>query len=129
MIKLNVVARIAADKNSFPDLIQVLYELKKQDVTQVHILFIGNIYSTAVYENIIKQATRFDVLSNIEFTKRSIPIDELSDSIKDGYFINFTIGSFAGYSALESIKKGFKTILYNADPDLKGETAGFNYCA
>ena len=130
MIKLNVVARIAADKNSFPDLIFALHELNKQGITQVHFVFIGSIYSMAVYENIIEEATRLHVLPNIAFTKRSIPISELSEEVQQGYFINFTIGNFVGYSALESIKNGYKTILYNADPSLEGESSGLiNSCA
>jgi hypothetical protein len=48
-------------------------------------------------------------------------MNELSDEIKSGYFINFTIGEFTGYSGLESIKNGFKTIFYNIDKSLKNE--------
>jgi hypothetical protein len=121
MINLNVISRISDDKNYFPDLLETLYLLKNNGITDVRILFIGTVYSPKVYQNIIDTASRLNVSSNIAFTERSIPMNELSDEIKSGYFINFTIGEFTGYSGLESIKNGFKTIFYNIDKSLKNE--------
>lgn len=121
MINLNVVSRIADDKNSFPNLVEILHLLKNDGITDVHMLFIGAIYSNQVYQNILDLAGKLGVSSNISFTKTSIPLQELPDEIKNGYFINFTIGQFTGYSGLEGIKNGFKTILYNVDKTLKNE--------
>ena len=121
MISLNVVTRITEDKNFFPDLIELLYRLKNKGINNVHILFIGEVYSQPVYQNIVDMASRLNVFPNIVFTKKSVPMNELSDEIKSGYFINFTIGEFTGYSGLEGIKNGFKTIFYNIDKSLKNE--------
>jgi hypothetical protein len=129
MINLNVVTRIAEDKNFFPDLVEMLYRLKKKEANDVHILFIGEVYSQAVYQNIIDMAGRFNVSSNIAFTEKSVPMHELSEEIKNGYFINFTIGEFTGYSGLEGIKSGFKTIFYNIDKTLENERGDLiTYC-
>lgn len=121
MINLNVVSRIAEDKNSFPNLIEVLGVLKNEGITDVHILFIGAIYSQQVYQNIINLADKLGVSSNISFTKTSIPFHELDNKVKSGYFINFTIGQFTGFSGLEGIRNGLKTILYNVDETLENE--------
>jgi hypothetical protein len=91
----------------------------------VHLLFIGAIYSQSVYQNILNLANEAGVSSNISFTKISIPLLELNDEVKSGYFINFTIGQFTGYSGLEGIKNGLKTILYNVDTALENEPSNF----
>ena len=122
MINLNVISRISDDKNYFPDLLETLHLLKNNGITDVQILFIGTVYSPKVYQSIIDMAGRLNVSSNIAFTEKSIPMNELSDEIKTGYFINFTIGEFTGFSGLESIKNGFKTIFYNIDKSLKNES-------
>jgi|GEM_PF-1939795 len=121
MTNLNVISRISEDKNYFPDLVKILHVLKNKGITDVQILFIGAVYSSKVYQNIMDMASRLNVSSNIAFTEKSIPMSELSDEIKNGYFINFTIGEFSGFSGLESIKNGFKTIFYNIDKSLKNE--------
>lgn len=121
MINLNVVSRIAEDKNFFPSLIEVLHTLKNEGITDVSILFIGAIYSQRVYQNMLKQADKLGVSSNISFTKTSIPFQELNAEVKNGYFINFTIGQFTGFSGLEGIRNGLKTILYNVDDALENE--------
>lgn len=129
MINLNVISRISEDKNYFPDLVKILYLLKNKGITDIQILFIGTVYSPKVYQNIMDMASRLNVSSNIAFTEKSIPMNELSDEIKSGYFINFTIGEFTGFSGLESIKNGFKTIFYNIDKSLKNECANvIAYC-
>ena len=123
MINLNVVARIAEDKNSFPDLLYALHNLKQHNNNKVRILFIGPIQSDTVYNQLITMAAELDVSSSIAFTKTAIPIDKLTDDLLAGYFINFSIGNFIGYSALESIKKGLKTICYNVDKTLEFKTS------
>lgn len=129
MINLNVVSRIAEDKNSFPNLIEALHTLKIEGITDVHILFIGAIYSQQVYQNTLNLAGKLAVSSNISFTKTSIPLQELNDEVKNGYFINFTIGQFTGFSGLEGIRNGLKTILYNVDPTLENERSNSTaYC-
>ncbi|SEO23852.1 hypothetical protein SAMN05192574_106213 [Mucilaginibacter gossypiicola] len=129
MINLNVVSRIAEDKNSFPNLIEVLHTLKNEGINDVQILFIGAIYSRQVYQNTLNLAHELGVSSNISFTETSIPLHDLTDEVKNGYFINFTIAQFTGFSGLEGIRHGLKTILYNVDSTWENELSNsIAYC-
>ncbi|MBK0378206.1 hypothetical protein [Mucilaginibacter segetis] len=115
MIKLNVIARVDKDKNSFGDLLYALHQLKQEQITQVNILFVGPIGNESLYFETLALAQHLGISSNISFTKKAILIDDLSEDIKSGYFVNFTIADFMGYSALEAIKNNLKAIFYNAD--------------
>ncbi len=122
MIRLNVISRISEDKNCFFDLIYAMHQLKERSVTDVTVLFIGDIMTKTLYHDMLKLIGLFDLSDHISFTKQSIRYDDLPVDVKDGYFLNFTIGNFKGYSGIESIKMGFKTIFYNADKRLSAET-------
>jgi hypothetical protein len=124
MININVVSRISADKDSFGDLLYLLHVLQQDGISTVQVLFIGPIQSQNIYDGIINKAGKLGVSANIAFTKAAIPINKLSDEIKSGYFINFTVGDFAGYSALESVKTGLKTLCYNTDKNYDNAFTG-----
>jgi len=119
MIQINLVARIATDKNSFFDLVFLAYKLQQEQIQSFKILFIGDILNVSIYQNIVRLADLLRVSDRIEFTKRSIKYNELPQSIQNGYFINFTIGDFVGYSGIESINLGYKTIFYNGDANVE----------
>lgn len=125
MIRINLVARVAGDKNSFPDLVNFAHQFKKQGVTDFVLTFIGAIEDNAIYENIMRTAKQHEITEHIAFTKKSIPMAQLSDELKSGYFLNFTVGSFMGYSSIDSINLGFKTIFCNCDESLADDQ--FNY--
>jgi hypothetical protein len=130
MVQINVVARIADDKNAFIDMVVLAMRLKQQDFEDFRILFIGDILNTAIYQNIVRLATLLDVSDKIDFTKRSIRFADMDEITSKGYFLNYTIGSFMGYSGVESVRNGFKTIFYNASPTLEKEKYEFiNFCA
>lgn len=115
MININVVARVADDKNSFLDIVYMLHKLREQNISGVQVLFIGPIQNYGIYENVLNLAHLLSVSSQISFTKESIRINNLSPEIKQGYFLHFCIGNFIGYSGIESIHDGLKNIFYNAD--------------
>ncbi len=130
MIKINVVARIADDKNHFLDLIYLLHKLKEENINNVQVLFIGAIQNYGIYENILNMANLLSVSSQISFTKSSIRINDLSPEIKQGYFLHFCAGDFIGYSGIESINDGLKNIFYNADRQVHLNTgAAAHVCA
>lgn len=122
MININVIARIADDKNYFLDLVYLLRKLKEDNIRDVQVLFIGAIQNYGIYENVLNMANLLSVSSQISFTKASIRIDDLSPEIKQGYFLHFCIGDFIGYSGMESIKDGRKNIFYNADRHVHFDT-------
>ncbi|WP_426584535.1 hypothetical protein [Mucilaginibacter sp. R-33] len=126
MIRINLVARIAGDKNSFLDLVYVAHKLKQSNIEDFMITFIGVIDNVSIYQNITRMAELLGVANKIDFTRKSIPMANLPDDIKNGYFFNFTVGSFMGYSSVDSINLGFKTIFCNADNRLKNEL--YPYC-
>ena len=125
MININVVARIADDKNSFLDVVYMLYQLKEENITGIQVLFIGAIQNYGIYENVLSMAGLLGVSSQISFTKASIRINDLPAEIKQGYFLHFCIGDFIGYSGIESIHAGLKNIFYNADRKVEPERSKF----
>lgn len=118
MIQINLIARIDDDKNSFLDLVYVAYQLKGAGITDFKVLFIGGIHKHVIYQNIVQMATLLGVDSHIGFTMKAIPMAQLPDDVKQGYFLNYTVGAFVGYSAIESINLGFRAIYINADKEL-----------
>jgi hypothetical protein len=127
MIQINLVARIDDDKNSFLDLVYVAYMLKKDGITDFKILFIGGVHKQSIYQNIVHLADLLDVESHIGFTMKAIPLAQLPEDTKQGYFLNYTVGAFVGYSAIESIDLGLRAIFLNGDKELVGDmpkTAG-----
>ncbi|MCQ6957276.1 hypothetical protein [Mucilaginibacter aquariorum] len=125
MLRINLVARIAKDKNSFLDLVYVAHKLKQNNFDDFAILFIGAVESISIYQNIVRMAELLGVTSNIKFTEKSIAMTALPEDVKDGYFFNFTVGNFMGYSSVECVNLGFKTIFCNADKRLVNEQ--YNY--
>ncbi|MEO7214157.1 hypothetical protein [Mucilaginibacter sp.] len=122
MIQINVVARISEDKNAFFDLIFAAHQLANQDINDVHILFIGDILSEALHRSMVKLIDLFDLAGRVKFTEKSIRFADLDEEVKDGYFINFTIGNFMGFSGIESINMGLKTLFYNPVKTLSTQT-------
>jgi hypothetical protein len=129
MIQFNVVSRIANDKNWFLDIIFAASKIKQNGLTNFNILFIGAIDDEPIYQNIVRLAHLLEVSDKIAFTKKSVSIATLDDDVKSGYFINFSVGSFLGYSSIESINLGLKTVFLNIDQQLAGESSGYiNLC-
>jgi hypothetical protein len=129
MIQFNLVARINDDKNSFLDLVYAAHKLKLSGFEDFNILFIGSVYNAGIYRNIVRMAELLGVTDQISLTKKSIPIASLPVNIKEGYFINLSVGGFIGYSGIESMKLGFKNIFYNCDKKLiKGPRKYINVC-
>ena len=129
MILLNLVSRIDDDKNSFLDLVYIAYELKQAEIINFKVLFIGGIHKVSIYQNILRMAYLLGVTEHIDFTKKSVPLKDLPAEIKKGYFFNYTVGNFFGYSAIESVELGFKTIFCNCDQFLSSEWSSYiNFC-
>jgi len=118
MIRLNVVSRINEDKNFFFDLIYAVFKLKHSGVEGVQLLFIGDVLSRAVYQDMRRLANLLEIPDQISFTRQSIRMSNLPESVKEGYFFNFTIADFTGFSGIESVSLGYKTIFYNPDKKL-----------
>ena len=129
MIQLNLVARVAGDKNIYFDLVFAASKLKEAGCKDFNFLFIGDIESPSIFQNIVRLTGLLDVEEYIRFTKKSIPMAELPQETKDGYFLNYSVGKFIGYSGIDSIDMGFKTIFVNGDKALENEEmAGVNIC-
>jgi hypothetical protein len=115
VIRLNIIGRISDDKNSFFDILFALYKLKAAGYDQIKLLLIGGIFSESVYRTACKMITLYGLDEQVAFTRQSIRPIDLEQDIKDSYFCNFTVGDFMGYSGIECINMGFKTIFYNGD--------------
>lgn len=122
MIRINIVSRISEDKNSFFDVIYLVKKLEEAGQKDIQLLFIGGITSNTLYNDMMKLVGLFELSEKVSFTRRSIRFDDLPQEIKEGYFLNFTIGNFKGFSGIESIRAGFKTLFYNVDKKLSAKT-------
>jgi len=122
MISVNVISRISDDKNSFFDLVYAIHKLDEEGVKDISVLFIGDIISNSLHQAIQKLISLFDLGDRIKFTRKSIRFNDLPDAVKAGYFLNFTVGNFIGYSGIESVNMGFKTLFYNGDKSLAEQT-------
>ncbi|MCA5004112.1 hypothetical protein [Sphingobacterium bovistauri] len=114
MIKLNVVSRIADDKDFFNFYLEALSLVKKKFGHCIGIYFIGEIYCTEVFNKIVTRANELSIRDLVSFSNKSIPINELPSSYNDVY-LNISIGDFIGYSSIECLYYGLKTIFYNGD--------------
>ena len=116
MIKLNFVSRISLDKNFFVDLIYLVYKLKNDHNTLVNLYFIGALEHEGIYQTLVRLIKVLNVQDLVSFSKRSIRYYEMSEDVKSGYFINYSVGWFLGYSSLECMQQNLKTLFYNIDP-------------
>ena len=115
MIQFNLIARIADDKNHFADFIHVVREAKNVWNIDVQFTFIGAVQNEGLYKALMRMAELLKVEHLIHFTRESIKYDDLPEQLKMGYFINYCVANSIGYSSIESIKQGFKTVFYNVD--------------
>ena len=122
MIQINIVSRFTEDKNMFFAVLFAVHQLKEQGINDVTVLFIGDILSEALYRSTHTLIDLFDLSDRVNFTKRSIRFADMTEGMKQGYFLNFTIGNFVGFSGIESINNGFKTIFLNLDRSLDDRT-------
>jgi hypothetical protein len=122
MIQINIISRVSEDKNFFFDVIYAIHKLQQVNINDVEVLIIGDIITKTLYNDLLKLIDLFNLSDQIGFTKHSIRFEDLPEHVKNGYFLNFTIGNFKGYSGIESIKMGFKTIFYNVDKGLSIKT-------
>lgn len=110
-----IVARIADDKNYFVDFVYAAFELKRRKNIEIFVTFVGGIYSESIYRMLTRLIELLGLEKQFTFTGKSIRFDAFSEAMKCGYFMNFSVGSFIGYSGIESIQNGLKTIFYNVD--------------
>jgi hypothetical protein len=118
MIQFNLIARIADDKNYFVDFIHVVHQAKKLYNIDVQFTFVGAIQNEGLYKALMRLTEVLKVNHLIHFTKASIRYEDLPENLKQGYFLNFSVGNCIGYSSIESIKHNFKTLFYNVDERL-----------
>lgn len=114
-IQINLVSRIASDKDSFNILLQLAEKLTKENITDFELLFIGQISDEIIFHKILSQAENLKIADKLRFTKKSIPLIQLDDQTKSGYFFNFTVGLFLGYSSIDTVQLNLKGIFYNVD--------------
>ena len=118
MIIISIISRISNDKNWFIDIVRLADILEKKNFGDFEINFIGAIEDENIRTNIEALAQEMNLGSKIKFSGKSISLLQLNPYIQNGYFINFVIGDFLGYSSIECLKLGFKTFFYNVDPTI-----------
>jgi hypothetical protein len=117
MINLNIVSRISDDKCFFIDTVYAIHRLKKEHNIDAQIYFIGAIENYGIYNTLVRLVEILNLQDRIFFSKRSIWIEDLPDDVKEGYFINYSIGEFFGYSGVDCLKSKLKTIFLNIDAE------------
>lgn len=126
MIRLNLISRIAYDKLFFLDFIVLIANLRKCNF-DVRLKIIGKIYNTEICELILRTSRILNVAEFVEVTGESRPINQIENSNED-YFVNISVGSFIGYSSIECVSYGLRTIFYNVDEKLIRDTNDNSFC-
>jgi hypothetical protein len=116
MITLNMVTRVSDDKCFFVDLLYAAHQVKTENNIDVKLNFIGAIENFGIYYTIMRLAGILKLEENVFFSKRSIWVSDLPQELQVGYFINFSIGNFFGYSGIDCMQNRLKTVFLNIDP-------------
>lgn len=125
------MSRISADKNFFIDIIYAVHKVRTDSSqNKVKLCFIGDIQDEGIYYSMLRLINLLELNEVVDFTQKSITFKELPADIKSGYFINFSVGSFIGYSGIEAMSYGLKTIFYNIDSryELVNKSSGHCFC-
>ncbi|MDX8568436.1 hypothetical protein OZ668_10585 [Elizabethkingia sp. HX XZB] len=129
MIVLNIVARIAEDKNFFLDVIEIIHRFNKKKI-DIKLNLVGEIYSEKLFEKLQISIKEYDLEDKVHFTKTSIPLATYCLGRKDELYLNFSVGNFFGYSAIECFLLGLKTLLLNVDIHYSSEDEkDFIFCS
>lgn len=122
MLTITVIARIAPDKDFFEDVLDVAARLVQDGRKAFHLYFMGQVFDQALFAR-LKESVRIGNLAEfVTFTEKSVRIKEVPDILKEGYFMGFSVGNFIGYSGIESLRTGYKSVFYNVDKDLENDT-------
>ena len=121
MITYNLVTRIADDKEFLEPIFRCIGRIRK-DIGRVRLNIIGGVHDEKVFNRWANRAVELDISDSVFFTKKSIRYDDMDKEILNGYFLTLSIGSFIGYSAIEAIGLGLKTIIVNINPELSDPT-------
>lgn len=127
MVLYNIVVRIDNDKDFLLPIFRVIADLKKSGIS-VKFNIIGKVYSEKVYNKLMSFATEEGIAEDIHFTKESVRYLDLGDEYKKGFFINYSLGDVVGYSTMDAMSLGLKTILFNCDPDIKTKSQKLSFC-
>ncbi len=113
-MRINIIARINHDKDFFIDYVDVIGEIYNKHGIKIFLYFIGPIQHEETYKKIIFSATKYNILDQISFSKKTISLHDIKP-LNDDIFLNACIGDFVGYSSIECVQQGFNTIFYNVD--------------
>ena len=116
MVVFNIVGRVAKDKDFLEPLFICLSGLKSKNV-QFRLNVIGEIWEKAIHDRLLTLAKELAITESVFFTEKSIRYNNMDEEILNGYFLNFSVGNFVGYSTIEGIAMGLKTIIINVDQD------------
>lgn len=128
MLVYNIVSRVSEDREYFVPLISCIGDIKGEIGNHIQLNVIGEIYNPYIYNNLKNLAADRGVTENIYYTEKSVRFADIEAEMLKGYFINFSVGTFVGYSTIEAIGIGLKTIIINVDPDINEELKEVSYC-
>lgn len=114
---LSLLARISDDKNFFVDVLFAIYKCRERFGVAPQLNFVGAIENRGIYDALIRLTSFLQLTGRVFFTGRSVRYDEMPLEWLNGYFLNYSVGSFLGYSTIESVSRGLKVISYNVVPE------------
>ncbi len=115
-MNINLLTRVAVDKNYFMDFVVACYLSKNRGCT-INVKFIGKIHSNVILETVERAIQLLGLQDQVRFTGAPVKINEIQK--KDDYYFNLSIADFVGYSSIESIDNELKTMFYNIDDNLQ----------
>lgn len=126
-IRFNLVSRIASDKNFFGGPFNAVKRARAEGLP-VHLTLIGGIHNLGLFEKLERLVITLSIEDCVTFTKRSIPFHDFTEEKKGEYFLNFSVGDFVGYSSIEGVNRGLKTMFYNIEKEYHGGKLANSYC-
>ncbi|MDR2121882.1 MAG: hypothetical protein LBP34_02040 [Flavobacteriaceae bacterium] len=98
------------------DFVLACYHLKNKGYA-IQVKFVGKIHNVAIVDTVQRAIVLLGLRDQVIFTDNSVKINEIKE--KEEYYFNLSIGDFVGYSSIECIESGLKTLFYNIDDNLE----------
>ena len=106
MIRLNIISRIAGDKDFFSHYLETVSEIFSENNITIFVNFIGPIEDLNTYNKIIKYCTKHGIEKQISFTKKALPYCEIENTKKD-VFLNKKLSIVKKSCSPKNKKKNF----------------------
>ena len=127
MVSYNIVVRVADDKDFLTPIFKCIGQLNKDGI-DASLTVVGKVYDEGIYNRLVTFSQQLGIAGKIHFTKQSIRYKDMDDTLRNGIFLNYSLGDVVGYSTMEAMNEGLKTVLFNCDPSIHESDSKISFC-